>query len=252
MVKLPVSGAEIALRRPDGLDDMLLRETAGSPIEAGLALIERLAGGADCDWASLNVTDFEFLLLSARAARFGQQMSLGFACPHCRDLAEVSFRVSDFLDSVKPRTVPGVVPDPVRPGWFTLHGVGFRLPTVGDQVAVAVLAQPAQRLAALCLDEPARQMPHRARVERAMAAMAPELSRPIAGACPSCGAAVQAGLSVTSIVVAEMRRAAAEVHDEVDLIARAYHWPQADILSLPEDRRRAYAERIRRAQIVAA
>jgi hypothetical protein len=251
MVPLPICGAEISLREPDGLDDMLLHETAGSPIEAGLMLIDRLAGGAGRDWASLTVTDFEFLLLSARAARFGQPMSLGFACLHCRDIAEVSFCVSDFLDSVRPRTVPGVTPNPARPGWFSLDGAGFRLPTVGDQVDVSVLVKPARRLAALCMDETARQKPHRARVERAMAAMAPELSRPIAGACPSCGVAVQAGLSVTKIVVAEMRRAAAAVHDEVDLIARAYHWPQAEILSLPQDRRRAYAERIRRAQILA-
>jgi hypothetical protein len=252
MVELPVSGLEIALRKPDGLDDMLLREAAGSPIEAGLALVERLAGGVDRDWASLTVTDFEFLLLSVRAGRFGQQLSLGFACPHCRELAEVSFRVSDLLHSVTPRTVPGVAPNPARPGWFSLDGAGFRLPTVGDQVAVAVLARPGPRLVALCMDEAAQQKPHRARVERAMAAMAPEVSRPISGACPSCGATVQAGFSVTRIVISELRRAAAEVHDEVDLIARAYHWPQAEILSLPQDRRQAYAERIRRAQSLAA
>jgi len=252
MVRLPVSGLEVALREPDGLDDMLVRETLGSPIEAGLALIEQLAGQADRDWASLVVTDFEFLLLSVRAARFGQQLSLGFACPHCRELAEVGFRVSDFLASIKPRTVPAVAPNPKRPGWFCLDGVAFRLPTVGDQIAVTAVAQPATRLVVLCMDEAARQRRYRARVERAMAAMAPQLSRPIEGACPSCGAAVRAGLSVTRIVVSEMRRAAADLHDEVDLLARAYHWPQAEILSLPRDRRHAYAERIRRSQSQAA
>ena len=248
MIRLPVSGLEVALRKPDGLDDMLVRETVGSPIEAGLALIAHLAGAADRDWASLVVTDFEFLLLSMRAARFGQELSLGFACPHCRELAEVAFRVSDFLASIKPRAVPGVAPNPNRPGWFCLDGAAFRLPTVGDQIAVAVLPRPATHLVALCMDEAARQTRRRAQVERAMAAMAPELSRPIAGACPSCGAAVHAGLSVSRIVVSEMRRAAADLHDEVDLLARAYHWPQAEILSLPQDRRHAYAERIRHSQ----
>jgi hypothetical protein len=252
MVRLPVSGLEIALRKPDGLDDMLVRETLGSPIEVGLALVERLAGGPDRDWTSLVITDFEFLLLSVRAARFGQQLSLAFACPHCRELAEVRFRVSDFLESIKPRAVPGVAPNPDRPGWFCLDGLAFRLPTVGDLIAVAVLGRPATRLVALCMDETAQQRGYRARVERAMAAMAPELSRPISDACPSCGAAVQASLSVTRIVVSEMRRAAADLHDEVDLLARAYHWSQADILSLPQDRRHAYAERVRRSQSQAA
>jgi hypothetical protein len=252
MLRLPVSGAEIALRRSDGEDDLILHETAGSPIELGLLLLGRIAQGETRDWAALPVTDFEFLLLSLRAARFGQEMALGFACPHCRDVAEVSFRVADYLASVTPRAVAGVTREPARSGWFRLDGAAFRLPTVGDQAAVAGQPQPARRLAERCLDEIARRPSHRARVDRAMAAMAPELSRPIAGACPSCDAAVQAGFSVARVVVGELRRAAHAVHDDIDLIARAYHWPEAAILALPQERRRAYAERIRRVPTQAA
>ena len=254
MFRLPVSGAEVALRAPDGADDMLLQEAVGGPIEVGLLLLAQLAGAGDRDrdWAGLTVTDFEFLLLSLRAARFGERLELGFACPGCHARAEVGFRIADYLAAVRPHAFPGVTQDAARPGWFRLDAAGFRLPTAGDQAAVARLAHPARRLAERCLDEAARQAPHRARVERAMAAMAPEVSRPIAGTCPSCDAAVEAPLHVTRVVVAELRRAAGMVHDDVDLIARAYHWPEAVILALPQDRRRAYAERIRRAPAQAA
>jgi len=254
MPRLPVSGAEVALRAPDGADDMLLQEAAGGPIEVGLMLLARLAGAGDRDrdWAGLTVTDFEFLLLSLRAARFGQQLALGFACPGCHARVEVGFRIADYLAAVRPRAFPGVARDPARPGWFRLDGAGFRLPTAGDQATVARLANPVRRLAERCLDEAATQPPRRGRVERAMAAMAPEVSRPIAGTCPSCTASVQAPLHVTRVVVGELRRAAGAVHDDVDMIARAYHWPEAVILALPQDRRRAYAERIRRGQAQAA
>jgi hypothetical protein len=57
---------------------------------------------------------------------------------------------------------------------------------------------------------------------------------------------------VANLVIGELKRAAAAVHDEVDLIARAYHWPEPLILSLPQPRRRAYAERIRRVRLLAA
>jgi hypothetical protein len=57
---------------------------------------------------------------------------------------------------------------------------------------------------------------------------------------------------VARVVVAELRRMAGAVHDDVDLIARAYHWTEATILALPQDRRRAYAERIRRGAVLAA
>jgi hypothetical protein len=85
-----------------------------------------------------------------------------------------------------------------------------------------------------------------------MAAMAPEVSRPLAGACPCCESAVEVPLHVARVVIGELRRAAGSVHDDIDLIARAYHWPEAAILALPQDRRRAYAERIRGAQTQAA
>jgi hypothetical protein len=246
MPRLPVSGAEVALREPNGADDMVLHEAAGAPVEIGLALLARLAG--EGDWAALTVTDYEALLLGLHTARFGQELPLGFACPACRERVEITIRVDDFLAGVRPRAAPGVAPDPARPGWYRLADAGFRLPTAGDQAAVAKLDDPARGLTERCLDKAAQRRRHRGQVERAMAAMAPEVSRPLAGQCPACAAAVEAPLHVTRVVVGELSRAAASVHDDVDLIARAYHWPEATILALPQARRRAYAERIRRAQ----
>jgi hypothetical protein len=258
MVRLPVSGIEVALRAPDGTDDLLLQESWGHPVEVGIALLVRLADAGKGtranghDWSDLSVTDFEFLLLSLRASRFGQHLALGFGCPECGARVEVGFRVADYLAAVRPRAVAGVTPDPARHGWFRLDGAGFRLPTAGDQAAVAPLASPTRHLAERCLVAAARRAPQRGRVLRAMATMAPEVSRPIAGICPDCAAAVQAPLHVTRVVVGELRRAAGAVHDDVDLIARTYHWPEAAILALPQDRRRAYAERIRRTSSQAA
>jgi len=252
MPRLPVSGAVVAFRAPDGTDDILLQEASGGAVAVGIALLGRLAQAADGsrDWGDLSVTDFEFLLLRLRAGRFGESLALGFNCPACGARVEVGFRIADYLASVRPRAFAGVTPDAGRPGWFRLDGAGFRLPTAGDQAAVAAHDNPARHMAARCLDDAARRSP--GRVMRAMAAMAPEVSRPIAGICPACAAAVQAPLHVARVVVGELRRAAGAVHDDVDLIARAYHWPEAAILALPQDRRRAYAERIRRASAQAA
>jgi hypothetical protein len=251
MVTLPVSGIQIPVNEPDGVGEMLLHEASGGPVAAALALVARLYGDA-IDAPGLAVTDFEFLLLHLRAARLGQTMTLGFACPHCRALDEVSFRIGDYIAEVRPRAVPGVTPLGARPGWFVLDEATFRLPTAGDQAEAARHARPGERLAELCLDEAARSRTHRRRVERAMEVMAPTLSREIAGRCAECGEPVRAQLAVTALVVGELKRAAGAVHDEVDLIARAYHWPESLILALPQPRRRAYAERIRRAQLQAA
>jgi hypothetical protein len=249
MATLPVSGAVFDFRDPDGVDDLILHEAPGGPVRAGLALLARLRLSGP-EPASLPVPDFEFLLLQVRARRLGPVMTLAFACPHCRALSEVEFRVADYVDDAAPKPAPGVTPDPERPGWFRLGDAGFRLPTVADQIEIEGHARPAARLAEVCLDGADRR--RRAKIERAMERMAPPLSREIAGRCAACGETVRAEVAVAPLVVSELKRAAGAVHDEVDLIARAYHWPEPQILALPQPRRRAYAERIRRAQLQAA
>jgi hypothetical protein len=53
-------------------------------------------------------------------------------------------------------------------------------------------------------------------------------------------------LHVPTLVMGEMSAAALAVHDDVDAIAEAYHWDEAIILAMPQRRRCAYAETIRR------
>src|SRR5260370_30781193 len=112
MPRLPVSGAEVALRAPDGTDDMLLHEAAGGAVEVGLALLGRLAGDGVRDWAALTVTDYEALLLAVRTERFGQNLALTFACPACRERVEIDLRVEEYLPGIAPRAFPRVPPDP--------------------------------------------------------------------------------------------------------------------------------------------
>ena len=241
----------VVLRSLDGSDEMLLAEFPGPAVGAAIALIDRLAGGA-IEAASLPVGEFERLLLRLYVDRFGNDMLLGFACRACRGIAEVAFRVSDLVAAARPRRDAGVAADAERAGWFRIGEAAageasFRLPTAGDQAAAAAAPDPYRHVCDACLDAVAKTPPWRARVEHAMAIMAPLLSRTVSGRCPSCGAEVRAWLSISEIVIAELKRAAGRVHDDVDLIARAYHWPEPHILALPEPRRRAYAERIRKA-----
>jgi DNA-directed RNA polymerase subunit RPC12/RpoP len=250
MVHLPVSGLEAAPRQPDGSDELVLREMTGSPVAIGIALVERLAGPGDR--ADLTVTDFEILLLAIRTRAVGEDVDLGLVCPGCGERVAIGFRASDYVRGLAPRRPVDVTADPERPGWFRLAGARFRLPTAADQATVAGRSDAAKALAERCLDPPAPSGGARGRIERAMATMAPEVSRPVAGRCPECGAAVEAPIHVTRLVIGEMKRDAAGLHEEIDLIAQAYHWSEADILALPRRRRQAYAESIRLTRRLAA
>jgi len=64
----------------------------------------------------------------------------------------------------------------------------------------------------------------------------------LAVACPACGAEWRAPLDVPSLVWTETAARARRLLREVDVLARAYHWSEAEILALPTGRRRAYLE----------
>jgi hypothetical protein len=245
MRPLPVSGLEANLRDPNGADELILCEARGTAVARSIAFLATLSD--DSDWSALTVTDFEVLLLRLRERVLGEACDLGFGCPECRARVEVSFRIADFLDDIRSRCPGGIGRAPDRPGWYTCEGVAFRLPTAADQAAVEGQPDAARRLAERCIDPPRPPARLLRRIERAMEALAPEVSRPLSGLCPECGAEVEAALHVPRLVVGEFTREAARLYDEVDLIARAYHWHEAEILALPQPRRRAYADRIRQA-----
>jgi hypothetical protein len=250
MIRLPVSGEAVLLRLPDGADEMAIAEDDAAPIQAALRLLGRAATPAEegtADWSRLPVADFEVLLLHLRETVLGGTIASDIACPACREPVEVSFRIDDFIAAVRPSVPRDVAPD-LLAGWFALAGARFRLPLVADLLAVRDAASPGAALRARCLDAvtPARLRP---RIERAIARMAPEVSGPVGGACPGCGATVEALFNVPGFVVAELRRQAAEVYADVHKLAGAYGWSEAAILALPGARRRRYAELVREADV---
>ena len=255
MLRLPVSGCDVLVRPPDGTDDLLILETEGNAVVRALALLARISRRADgeaADWGALCVTDFEVLLAALREMVLGPVMLCAFDCPHadCGERVEFGFRLPDYVAAVRPGRPRGVIASD-RPQWFCLKDApaSFRLPSAADQCAVLDHVDGARRLAERCLDPPAMARAIRARAERAMAAMAPEVSRPIVGRCPACGARVRAELHLPSLVMAELRRAVAGLHEEVHVLASAYHWGEAAILALPRKRRQDYADRARRLAI---
>jgi hypothetical protein len=58
--------------------------------------------------------------------------------------------------------------------------------------------------------------------------------------CPECGAGFDADLDPAAFVWAEVEARARRVLIEVDALARAYGWTEADVLALSESRRAAY------------
>jgi hypothetical protein len=134
-----------------------------------------------------------------------------------------------------------------RPHWFETKGSTslFRLPTAGDQATVFGRSNAEALLVHACIDPPIINRRKRSRIEQAMSRLAPEVSRIITGQCPTCGSALSMTLNVPQLVVDEFRRSASTLHDDVHLLAQAYHWDEKTILAMPRVRRQTYSDRIR-------
>jgi hypothetical protein len=270
-MELPISGIEVLMCTPNGKDDLAILEAGGEPVEAALTMLPRLArmigqdGGegrddasATAPWVNLTVTDFDVALLGLHRFLFGDTVACLFRCPSetCGERMEPTFSIAAFLAEVKPSVPKRVKPSEDRAGWFNLSGEGddavqFRLPTVGDQVQVLGRPHALQLLSQRCIAAKKLSARSLAQVERAMAAMAPVVSRPVEGSCPECGTAVAMPLHVPSLVMDELRESAAGIHEEIHAIAGTYHWDEATILEMPQIRRRAYADTIRGRERVA-
>lgn len=247
MFRLPVGGIVVRLRPPTGADELALLDV-GSDTAAAVELARRLTVDGPADWLSVTPTDLDAFVLQMRRAMIGAHVRTDVTCPasNCGQRIDIAFQVADYLASRIPAMPNEATPDS-ESGWFQLKNVRFRLVTVGDQLAVEGLADPAAALAQRCVmaEVPVADTVMRS-IETELERMAPNLAGPVSGQCPECGADVEAFFDPRSYCLAELRCRARFVFRDVDAIARRYHWPERAVLELPSARRAMYAELARR------
>lgn len=256
-VQLPISRREVSLRQPTGSDDLLLLEAPALDTNLALALVSRLAswadGGAE-EWDALCVTDLDALLLLLRQMIVGDLLRTDVVCSAsgCGQRFDVAFRIGDYLAQHQPRKARGVEPAE-EPGWFHCCGtpVFFRLPRGADQIKIVRQPRPERELIRLCVRPDTISARMLKRIESAMETLAPSLSQKLQGECPECGAEVAMYFDAQQFVLLELRDQAAFFYEDVHLLARQYHWSQAEILALPRSRRARYAEMARQERSLA-
>jgi hypothetical protein len=256
-LRLPVSGVAAILRQPTGRDDVLVAEADIEDPALVLAIARRLARAEPgIDWAELTPADLDVLIVRLRQALFGNRIVAETRCraAGCGSAIDISFALDAYLAHHRPRPTPlrgrgwTVAASREEPGWFCLGSgepaaaVQFRLPTAADQLAVWGQAEAEQALAALCIRPPDLTARQRARIEAAMAMLAPRLDGDLQGSCPDCGAMVSARFAARRWCLQEMRDRARFVYEDIDALAQRYHWSERAILAMPNARRASYAE----------
>ena len=248
----PLLDAE--LRELAGTDEELLSRLPDEiPIAARvselLALTVVRIGGVEAvsiaETRELSIGDRERLLLHLCAENFGRKLRCQAHCVQCGEQVDGQVSIDELL--VEPTADPRAA--------YELSAKGgqlrFRLPRGGDQELVAPvvnrdLDEACELLVERCLIDAGEDLDPRSvreTLEEKFADLDPQAETLVQLICPSCESTTEIFLDASTLVF-ERIAGAGRLLDEVDSIARSYHWSEREILALSTARRRAYLRRI--------
>jgi hypothetical protein len=232
-------------------DDYLILWERGHglhPIDRALMVLRCALPEADYDaLVRLPLGQRDRLLIEARARNFGDRMDAFTECLVCRERVEFSLSCTALLEST------GTEPGADQP--VSVAGVAFdlRCPDSMD-AAIAAASTNAQEgvenLLARCIRRAdgqhcaVHELSETARAElaAAFAARDPAAEILLDIACSVCGHSWQALVEIGQFFWTEIRARARRLLQEIDALARVYHWPEADILRMSDARRALYLE----------
>jgi hypothetical protein len=192
----------------------------------------------------LVAADRDRLLAAVYNIAFGDRIESTLTCSRCEQPFDLDFSLSSLVESVNQRTVAGewrVIDGGTFEG---IDGIRFRLPTGGDELAVADLPsdQVESRLLQRCVEgsRPADQD----EFERLLENVAPLLDLQLVAACPECENVQTVQFDIQSYLLGALTGERSRLLAEVHRIARAYSWSLDEILALKRSDRRRLVELI--------
>ncbi len=241
------------MRTPTPAQLLQVWECGGpSAATCGLLLL-----GCSCDeysaveLAALPLGQRDALLLQLRTRLFGAAIDVVASCPHCAATVEATFRGDDLLLS---RPGANAAPPTLEHAAQGLR-VQYRLPDSNDLLALENCSDPVaarELLLERCVLGAQRDAaPHdlhalpqawSAELAQAMAQADPQADLQLAFRCPECAHDWQPLFDIARFLWQELHAWALHMLREVDTLAQAYHWAEADILALSPRRRQAYLE----------
>ena len=194
--------------------------------------------------ATLSIGQRDRLLFNLRELTFGSQVQSVATCPQCGEKLELNFQIGEITAaSITPTT------DTLR--LQVVEGeLEVRLPNSLDLMAIA--NSPHQSSIALlerCLLNPATVQLSSDTVQaiaQAMAGADPLADIQLDLVCPACTHQWRSHFDIVSFFWSEIHAWAIRTLREVHLLASAYGWREADILTMSDYRRQLYLEMVRR------
>jgi hypothetical protein len=241
-----------ALSAPELLDVWELG-LSSTPIQRVVTLLAAVCREPPDAIAQLSVGQRDTRLLLLRERLFGSQVVCVATCPACGERLELNFSTADVRQGADTGSEDALS---VSVDGYELR---FRLPNSLDQIAIADCPDAnaaRQRLLERCLAAAelrgetvaAGELPTDVvdAVAQRMAQADPQGDLQLALACPRCSHRWQAGFDVSAFLWSEITAWAHRILGDVQSLAAAYGWREADILTMSAWRRQFYLNGIGR------
>jgi len=241
------------MRALAGSDILALWETARGyhPVDRALALLAAAEPTASHgELAALPLGQRDQHLIALRRLTFGDCLPGRTRCPHCNEAVEFELSCGTLL---------GASPNATLEQTLRVDGYELCLKPLNSYDLAAAAQAPdlneAHRiLLTRCVVEawldslviPVEDLPIEIAVPIAqtLADNDPQAELLVDLTCPACDHRWQSVLDIVHVLWNELAARAQRLLTEVHVLARAYGWPEADILALSPIRRAAYLERV--------
>jgi len=197
---------------------------------------------------SLSIGRRDASLVRFRRELFGAAARAFAECPRCLSRLEYEAPAAEMLEPDSPD-----FHEPLTLEWEG-WSVRFRLINSGDVAAASAcrtIAEARRMLASRCIVEAhgggaavSEDIPESVieRISERLGQADPNADLSIALTCLGCGHGWEVVFDVAAFLWAEVSALAKRLMREVDVLARAYHWREADILAMSWVRRQFYME----------
>ena len=232
---------------------------AQPPVARALTLLERAyPESTRHSLAQLPLGTRDRLLLEVRGETIGRALEAMAGCPSCGEMLEFGLAIEDLLADNAGDPPPGEE-ESSREHEAAVAGYELRFRLLNSTDLLAVAACPDLEAARAALVErcvlgarrdaaevAAADLPQEvvAALAERLADSDPQAETLIDLSCPACGDAWRTELDLSGFVWEEIQVRALSLFDEVDILARAYGWSEAEILALDAVRRHVYMERV--------
>lgn len=201
----------------------------------------------------LSIGRRDALLLEVREHTLGGQLAGFSQCPQCGEKLEFDFHVRDLHTPVNQNAITDGLKE------ASLHGfeIQVRLPNSHDLAKIVScdeISEARERLVRLCLIKTVRDgkevstddLPPPALDDaiQLMEEWDPQADVRLDLICPSCSHRWQDVFDIASFFWQEICNLAKRLLFEVHLLAQAYGWREADILSMSPSRRKMYLDMV--------